>query len=291
MTKTEIINVFKTESKSREKRYSDDTVNTYLQYITKYLDFLGNKELCDTTERDCRRFLATYDGKADKTYNTVVTSLKALYDILDYSYMVDEDYIKENPMKRINVIAQPKCKEKKAITVEDYYKLLSACKNSRDKAIITMFMNTCIRENELLSITLEQYENRIDNCIRLVITKGSKERDIYLNDDVVNAIDLYLKDRKEGSDTLFVSNQGNKMCHSCIWRTIRNIAKRANLDEDVIDGLSAHTFRHSGITNMANNGVSLQTIATIVGHSSIDMTMKYVDRERMTIRNAMMQTV
>lgn len=290
MTKNEIIEVFLRRANNKKKGYSECTKNTYLMYINKYMDWceLNNVDVVLAQTFNVSDFLdEKYGDKADKTWNEVLSSVNSLYDSLLF-----RGIIQINPCSGIECIASPKSKAKKSVDREDYYSMLRACKNDRDTAILTFFMNTGVRCSELCNITLEQYENRDeDNGINLVVTKGSKERMIYLNSKVVGAIEEYLKVRKNTCEYLFVSNYGNQMSSSCIWRTIRTIANRANLSEDVIDGLSAHSFRHSFITNMIDNGVNIATVATSVGHSSTDMTFKYIDKSRLNVKDAMMMAI
>lgn len=283
MTKNEIIKMFLKKANNKKTGYSEDTTNTYMTYINKYLDWL-KKDILDTNSGDVEDFMSLYDTKSDKTYNLVLSAITSLYDVFCMRELMEK-----NPCEKVESISKPKSKEKKSISKEDYLALLNNCKNTRDTAIITLLMNTGMRVHELENLTLEQYLNRDeDNAITLIVTKGSKIRTIYLNDNVIEAIENYLPNRKEGCEFLFVSNYGNKMSTSCIWRTIKTIGKRANLDDDVLDGLSAHSFRHSTITNMINNGVDITVIATIVGHSSVNTTMGYADREKLNIKNAMM---
>ena len=287
MTKVELINVFLKEADSKSRRYSDATKKDYLQYIEKYLDSL-DKDLSDTTERDIRKFLADYEDKADTTYNLVLSALSSFYNIVKGSYMCPINYIKENPCRNVKSVAHPTYKEKHAITTEDFDKLISVCKNSRDKALIMVLGFTGMRIDEVLSLTYNQYINREDDGgIKLTITKGSKERTIYFNNEVEKALSDYVNNDRKDGDTLFISNYGNKMDKSCVWRTIRCLGKRANLDDDVINGLSAHTFRHYTTTKLLTKGVPIPVVSTILGHSNSTITMRYLDRSMVPVKSAM----
>ena len=287
MTKKELINIFLKEADSKSRRYSEATKKDYLQYIEKYLDSL-DKDLSDTTEREIRKFLANYEDKADTTYNLVLSALSSFYNIIKGSYMCPVGYVKENPCKNIKCVAHPIYKEKHAITTEDFKKLLDVCKNSRDKALIMVLGCTGMRIDEVLSLTYSQYINREDDGgIKLTITKGSKERIIYFNDEIEETLRDYVNNDRKNGDTLFVSNYGNKMNKSCVWRTIRCLGKRANLDDSVIDGLSAHTFRHYTTTRLLTKGVPLPVVSTILGHSNSTITMRYLDRSLVDVKSAM----
>lgn len=288
MTKNEIIEVFMKEAVNKEHRYSDATISTYMEFINKYLDNL-NKDIHDTTERDVRMFLSNYESSSDCTYNLALMSLNALYSILSTSPFVPEGYINGNPCKDIKGVSKPAKKEKWAISDDDFSKLINSCKNARDKAILTFFEYTGVRSEELRNIRYEDYENYNPyDGLKLRVTKGSKERTIYLNDKVLSAIKEYIPSRKNGCEYLFVSNGHKMMDESSLYRTIKCIGKRAKLNDNVIENLSAHSFRHTAILNMINDGINLSTIATVVGHSSIQTTYSYADKRKLDVRNAML---
>lgn len=286
MTKHEIINVLIERANSIEKRFSEKTLKTYLQYITKFIDVL-NKDISEATERDIRRFLSEYNDKAECTYNLVISSLTFLFETLMTSYLVDEDYISINPMANIKRIANPKKKKKSAITKEDFEKLVAIATNKRDKALLILLAYTGMREDEMINITLEQYQNRnADNGIMLTHTKGSKNRMCYLHDRVIKAIDDYLTVRKDGCEFLFTSNTAKKLLPTSVFRTFKNLAKKADIDN--AEDFSPHALRHSFISWNIADGANIEIVATAVGHSSSNITSKiYVDRDLLDVKGLM----
>lgn len=295
MTKAELINVFKTESKTLERKYSDRTINTYLEFIDKFIDSLNGKDVSMATERDVRMFLFPYNERSESTYNLCVASLKAFFDILSHSIFVEENYISVNPMINIRSISSPtNIKPTFTIDMDTYHKILNGCKNPRDYAIVTCLMNLGLRKHELIALTLDQYLNRDeDNGILLTVTKGSKNRMIYLNDNVCNAIDNYLKVRKESEyDNLFISNGGKPMDSSCVYRTLKVCAKRGGVDKEVIDNLHPHTLRASCATVNIQNGVPITVVASMLGHSKVDVTFShYIDRNNIGVKETMLGMV
>lgn len=294
MTKAELIEVFIKESNTLERKYSNKTIGTYLDFIEKFIDST-NKDMSDVTERDVRMFLYPYNAKSESTYNLCVASLRTFFDILSHSIFVEENYIKTNPMRNIrSVNIRNNTKEAYAISVDEYRQIISGCKNFRDKAIVTCFMNLGLREHELIALTLDQYLNRDeDNAVLLTVTKGSKNRVVYLNENVCNAIDDYLKVRKESDyDNLFISNGGKPMTPSCIYRTLKTCAKRGGLSDEVVENLHPHTLRASCATVNIQNGVPITVVASMLGHSKIDVTFShYIDRNSIGVKETMLGMV
>lgn len=290
MTKQELIEIFITESKTLERKYSDKTISTYLEFISKFIDST-NKDMSEVTERDIRMFLFPYNEKSEATYNLCVASLRTFFDILSHSIFVEENYIKKNPMENIRSVSCSNTKDTHTINVNEYNKIISGCKNVRDKAIVTCLMNLGLREHELIALTLDQYFNRDeDNSIELTVTKGSKRRTIYLNENVCKAIDNYLLVRKDSVyNNLFISNGGKPMTPSCIYRTLKTCAKRGGLDNDTIEKLHPHTLRASCATINIQNGVPITVVASMLGHSKIDVTFShYVDTNNIGVKETML---
>ena len=294
MTKLELEKIFVKESKTLERKYSEQTIKTYLSIIDKFIDSLGDKDISESTERDVRMFLYPYNEKSENTYNLCVASLRSFYDIICHSIFIEENYVKVNPMNNIKMIANPEQKQTMSIDVETYHKILNGCKNTRDYAIITCLMNLGLREHELIALTVDQYLNRDSrNGIELTVTKGSKERIVYLNDAVCTAIDNYLIYRKESKyDNLFISNGGKPMDKSCIYRTIKTCAKRGGVDNDIIEKLHPHCFRTSFATINIKEGVQPAVVAKALGHSRFDVTFShYLDDNNLDIATAMKNMV
>lgn len=283
MTNEQAIKIFNNRANSRTVKFSEETKRTYLTYINSFLNSLDHP-VEETTEKDVNDFLNKYSTYAEKTYNEVLLSIKALFKSLIMCMDLPEGTFKYDPTMRFETIRHPKTKVKHSIKESDYQRMLYRCTNKRNYAILVFLMNTGVRRDEIINIKLSQYIDRdIDNSIKLYVTKGSKERTIILNDDVISAVNEYLDERKDGCEYLFTSNTGNKMDASCLYKMIKNVAKRSNLDEDVIENISTHSFRHTSITNMVNKGYDISKIALFHGHSDTKTTMGYIDKDAVSL--------
>ena len=220
-------------------------------------------------------------------FRSALSGISSLYKILGYDVRT-ENIIKNNPTYGV-IRVTVKNKEKVPLTQEEERALLQNCKNDRDYAILLMLLSTGIRINELINITLEQYNNRDEyNGIKLVVTKRSKIRSIYLNDKVIAAIEKYLKIRKDGADTLFTSNSGEIMSRTSISRTFKCIATRSGcFTNDRISQIAPHLMRCTCATNMADGGVPVQIVQKMLGHTNLNTTMRYVKVNNDSLKDVM----
>ena len=104
-----------------------------------------------------------------------------------------------------------------------------------------------------------------------VLGKGNKERIVYL--DTVTAMYLrnYLNSRKDTAEALFVNRYGHRFQTGGIREMLVRLEEASGVDH-----VHPHKFRRTLATNMAKRGMPIQTIAKILGHESIETTMKYV---------------
>ena len=284
-TNEELLEMFTTNAKNRPFKLSDNTVDMYNKHIGYFLSYIGNKNILTITRKDVKGYMLSLKV-SDSTYNLSLSAIRTLYKIL--AYLLDDEDVIDVTFGLVS-IRDVKNEHKIPLSEVEQELMLKYCKNSRDYAIMLTLLSSGLRIHELISLTLNDYANRDqDGKIHLTITKGSKERDIWLNQNVCDAIDKYLLTRKDTNyDNLFISNGGVPMDRSCCSRTLKTIAKRAGLEEDRIKKISNHCTRKSFGTNLANRGEDVQTIATAMGHSNIQTTFNsYIKMDESKIMRA-----
>lgn len=287
MTNEELLNVFKTNANKRPFQLADGTIEMYLKNINYFLESIGNKNILEITRKDVKQYMLALQT-SDSTYNQRLASIRTLYKVL--AYILDDENIIDVTFGLV-AISKVEHEHKVPLTELERKLILKHCKNDRDYAIVLTLLSSGIRISELIGLTLDDYNNRDENGkITLTITKGSKVRNIWLNEDVCRAIDKYLTTRKICDyNNLFISNGGTPMLQSSCARTMKILAKRAGLDDDRIDKICCHTMRSSYASNLADKGVSIQKIATAMGHSNIQTTYNsYITMDDSEVMTAFM---
>ena len=287
MTNEELLEVFKTNANKRPFQLADGTIEMYLKNINYFLESIGNKNILEITRKDVKQYMLALQT-SDSTYNQRLASIRTLYKVL--AYILDDENIIDVTFGLV-AISKVEHEHKVPLTELERKLILKHCKNDRDYAIVLTLLSSGIRISELIGLTLDDYNNRDENGkITLTITKGSKVRNIWLNEDVCKAIDKYLTTRKICDyNNLFISNGGTPMLQSSCARTMKILAKRAGLDDDRIDKICCHTMRSSYASNLADKGVSIQKIATAMGHSNIQTTYNsYITMDDSEVMTAFM---
>ena len=272
MENENLIQIWYNDITKQPFKKSEKTRDEYLKSINYFLEFV-NKDIVDVTQRDVKLYMQSLDV-SDSTYNTRLASISSLYKCLMYDVRTEE-LVAVNPTYGV-IRVGVKNKKKDPLNNDEEKWLLQNAKNPRDYAFIMVMLNCGLRIDELCNLKLQQYLDRDENDgILLTHTKRSKERTIYLNDKVIDAIEEYLKVRKDGEDTLFTSNSGTKLLRTSTSRTLKNIARRSGMfTEERISEISNHLCRKTMCSDMINKGANIAVVQQLMGHSSIETTIK-----------------
>lgn len=143
----------------------------------------------------------------------------------------------------------------------------------RDYCILTLFLNCGLRVGELVGLNVQ---NVRDDTLR-VLGKGNKERQLYLNEACLSALEEYLairpqpKDDPRHKDALFVSRNKTRLT----TRAVENIVQKAVTQAGLDPSYSPHKLRHTAATLMLNNGVDIRTLQDVLGHENLGTTQIY----------------
>lgn len=243
----------------------EDLNNITPNNLEKYIIFLNN--------------ILTNDIK---TRNRKLASLKKFFE-----YLETNNFISLNPSKNMTSGRVEKRIPKHLSLIESKQLLSNVIKSNnrfkiRNYAITCVFLNCSLRLSELTSIDLSDLKLDDSEQTLKVHGKGNKERLIYLDAAVCEAIICYLqvrpnlgKDNKD-HDALFISGQNKRISN----RTVQTIIKDellALLNENPYkEKYHTHTLRHTGATLLYNEkDINIFVLKRILGHECLDATEIY----------------
>ena len=263
----------------KSEKMSDNTIRAYLGHIGQALDYIGKADE-DITYLDLIDWKASISDLSSSTVALKVASIHSYFQFLKNAKVIAED--PSEGIKRPEI----KNKVKPYMTEDDVKAMIEAARTPRDKAMVRFLVSTGVRFVEMASITLDQYYTAINSnrVIVLKVTKGSKERGIYINESTEKAIAEYLATRRDDCPYLFASFRRNKLSDNSVSQTIKNIGKRAGLP--YWNDLSCHCMRAACATIMSDKGVPVATISSTLGHSSLEVTSRYIKNTQTNVNAA-----
>lgn len=276
-------------------------------------------------------FLATILQNDAKTRNRKVSTTKMFF-----RYLCDNRYIDSNPAQFLESARAPKRLTKELSLEESKKLLATTIRNSidssknddtknnsnnngnskdnsnktnckknlkitdetiiRNYAIICLFLNTGIRLSELVNINLTDFKFEESERTLKIRGKGDKDRIVYLDDAVLEAIYKYLQVRpkltKENIDynALFISRQNKRISNREVQVIIKDeINKLFADDPDVAKKYHTHSLRHTSATLLYNDAsVDILIIKKILGHESLAATEVYTHVSNKKLKEIMM---
>lgn len=148
---------------------------------------------------------------------------------------------------------------------------VTACGSVRDRTLITLMLHTGLRAEEVCTLRREHVTLGKRSGVLRVYGKRNRYREIPLNATARTVVDGYMATLPTETATLFPSEKtGQALTGRAIGYLVTRYAQQARLTD-----LSPHDLRHRFGYRMAAV-VPLHRLAQIMGHDSLDTTLRYV---------------
>lgn len=207
----------------------------------------------------------------DKLYRSVLRYMIAMHgsSATYYGFLHDRGYISRNPMATIDPIRYV-AEVREALSSREVEKMRIACGvNVRDNLVLELFLATGCRVSEIVGMRVEDIDLKEGFC--KVLGKGKKERIVFFSDRLLEYMERYLQDRREGAVVLSLKSPHQGLKKNALENIVKAIAKRAGITKRVFPHLLRHTFA----TRALNKGMPLPTLCDIMGHASTETTRIY----------------
>jgi site-specific recombinase XerD len=247
------------------------TKDAYGQHVTAYGAWLAERregataivdpKARDYAARDFKRHLKVDRGWKPSSVNLALAAVDHFNRFLG----LGPANVKREPL----VQAAPR-----ALAVEQQRELLRAgeASKTRDRAIVTLLLYTALRLHEVVALNVDDLSISARKGLLVIRSgKGDLYRVVPLNPSCRRALTDWLRERAaaDGERALFIGPQGRRLSARAVDLVVRSVAARAELK------LSAHTLRHTCVTNLVRSGNDLVLVAEIAGHRRLETTRRY----------------
>lgn len=157
---------------------------------------------------------------------------------------------------------------------KQFLRVIQSCK-TKVRAVGLLLFCTGIRIGECAGLDLDDvYVSPRKGLVTIRSGKNGKFRTVPLHPIARTTLTEWIDWRKAKYATskdqaLFLNPQGKRISTAGIDLIVRKIGRLARLD------ISAHTLRHTCLTNLVRQGNDLFLVADIAGHKSLDTTRRY----------------
>ncbi len=264
------------------------TLEDYKAHIDRYFRTFLNEERIKYTEFVNISLIRNYigymqdKGLKNSTVNIRLRTIRAYL-----RWLVREGVINNSITIKLKLVKQEE-KHIKILTdlqVQKLFNVMDITKYTgfRDYVLATMMLETGIRCNEAINLKV----SHIDLGRRLIIIDSStaktrKERHLPIS----KTLKKHLKEMVEIANStdcehLFQRHITGGLSTSHVRKIFSDYGRLAKIKTSV----SPHILRHTFASNFIKKGGDVFTLSNILGHSSIQMSRRYVNLDSTEIRN------
>jgi integrase/recombinase XerC len=272
-----------------EKKYSKHTITAYKNDLSSFYEYCvreyHQKDLLDVHYNQIRSWIVFLvdKGVSNNTINRKISSLKSYYlYLLKTKQIISSPLVKHKALKVTKKVQIP-------FSIDEINQVLQILDEEgedftsvRNKLLVELFYSTGFRRIELIDLTINSIDFNSQSI--KVVGKRNKERIVPLIPSVIKTLKSYLIYRSgidAISDALFITEKGNKIYETLVYRIINNYFSKVSTKVKK----SPHILRHSFATHLLNQGADLNSVKELLGHASLASTQVYTHNSLEAIKN------
>lgn len=194
-----------------------------------------------------------------------------------FRFLLERGYLDSSPMAGLKAPRVP-LKDVPVLDEDELGRLLATCSGrrdfheSRDYAILRLFITTGARQSEIAGLTLDSVD--FEDGTARVIGKGSRTRVVSLDGKTLDAVAEYVRMREGVAHldhkSMWVTAGGRLLSGWGVDQIARRSARQAGLD-----GFHLHVLRHSFADLALAKGMSEGDLMRVAGWNSRSMLDRY----------------
>ena len=280
-----IIEVFREEIVARMKNSTRVNYENQLEWFDKHIGNLSVRQLTPSLIIQLRKQLQSEESRRGKrSFSTCNRYLAALSSCC--SYAVELQVLEENPCRKVKKLTEPRGRTRFLDDLERE-KLIAACKDNSPQLhlAVVLALATGARRDEIWSL---RWDN-VDLVKGYLTFKHTKNGDIRSIPVIGQALDLlreYHRTQRLLHTSLLFPSSTNPQKPLEFRKRWESVLRQAEITD-----FRYHDLRHSAASYMVQNGMDLRLVAEILGHRTLQMTMRYSHLQKEHLREAMLKAL
>ena len=270
--------------------------STFQRYESIYRKYIKESEIAGLKLANINTLkMQQFYNKLSKTYS--YSQLKYLNSVLKtfFNWCIDSGYILRNPCLKVDIkgnkneIIINHKQEVEILSEDEISTIRKHLKGSNMELLILLDLATGLRQGELLALNWKDIDLKNKT---LTVNKSVKEVYIYEDENnrhietifqvpktqnsfrtisIPDALIHVLKNEKNKNGLLFHDNNGNPLRAKNVSYQWKKILKDCNIPHKKF-----HAIRHTYASMLLKNGVDIETVAELMGHTAISITQIYL---------------
>lgn len=246
-------------------RCSERTIEHYRYTAGGFVAFLHEQgmDTLDVKPAHVRQYFASVQSRQVRD-NTLHAHARGVRTFL--RFLADQELLPSDPSAMVDMPRLDK-RIMPVFSTDEIMRLIRACQNKRDRAIVLFLLDTGLRASELLALRVGDIDMRTGE-VKVRKGKGGKDRMVVICDKTRRALIRYYTER---GAPLLADPVWYGIGVSGLREVLRRLGKRAG-----VANCSPHTFRRTFATMSLRNGIDIFTLKQLMGHASIAMLQRYL---------------
>ena len=241
------------------------TVQTYVRDAERFITSVGTRTPGSITANDVREYFITYqDGRSPKTVRECQLALRSFF-----RFLVQEGEMRKDPTRDMK-LAKYRVEPQPTYSESEVKRLLMVCDGKslegvRDRAMVMVLFDTGVRESELLSMTMPDFDKR-----RSRVSGKTGTRDVPLGMATLQAVEKYIRRAGITAAPVWRGKRG-PLTRSGVLQAVSRLCQRAGVPQKGV-----HAFRRAAAAQMKRLGMQDSDILEVCGWKDVTMLRRYI---------------
>lgn len=245
------------------RNYSKASIKNYCSNFTMFLSYFEKIGITHPDRINSSmviEFLSQF--KEPSTHSGYHSAIKIYY-----------EKIARVGIEKFKYIERPKRNKKLPIVLsqDEIQRMFNVCDNKKHRVILALLYSCSLRVSELLNLKWSHID-RSRMIINIIQAKGNKDRQVGLNDILIQLLTDYYKEYKPKEYVLNGQNDSLQYSEKSVSEVVKQLAAKAGICNKRV---YTHLMRHTSATHMVENGIDINLIQRLLGHSSPKTTAIY----------------
>jgi site-specific recombinase XerD len=241
---------------------------TTITLFLSYLKSCGKSQFDQISRADLEAFVEHEQDRGLKIVS-VSNRLGSLYAFL--RYLIQHELADAGLLTRKIKLKVPDALPR-AMEPDDVKCLLAVLDDVRNRAMILLLLRSGMRIGELLNTKVIDVHLTDKKIMLYEGEKNRKGRAVCISDDACQALNDWLQKRDAQKQYLIYARGRQTMSYNNARVIFKKYLTRAGLQHK---DYSLHCLRHTFATELLNAGMHIECLQQLLGHSSIEMTLRY----------------
>lgn len=256
---------------------SPATVDFYSIVLRLFREFTGDVDVDELTLQLCNEYSISLSdvGISSVTKQSYIRGLRAFL-----NWLYDNEYIDIDLCARFK-LPRAQRTQPDVLTDDEIRRLFFSFsgndwRTSRNRLMVALMIDSGLRRHEVVSLELGRIH--VSERYLFVTGKGNKDRYVPLADFTISCLKDYLHKTRFATPRkfLFIQESPDGIGFVPITdNTVKQLFYKLK-ERTGIERLHPHLLRHTFATRYYMNGGNVYTLQSILGHTSLEMTKRYV---------------